>query len=424
MRLIDIANRNYLIALTLIFLVGSVGAYYILKSIINHEFNEKLFAEKEQLIYELHTFDDLQNNYYLNIGDVIELQEVPEDPGITPFLRDTTMYDPYEKKELPFRALTFSDQFQGRHYVITITKSLLPNQDLIEGISEIMIGLVIILAVSLGLLNRFLFKNLWAPFYQILNQMKVFNIKDPRKLSVEKTRVEEFNQLKHVLDIMIDKSIKDFVSLKEYTENTSHEIQTPLAIIKNKAELLLQEPLTEDQLSEVAGIYEATRRLSRLKEGLTTLTKIDNNQYVEKVEIDLMEYLKKKLDTFSELIELKKLKVTIDVAYHSKINMNQDLAYMLFSNLLSNAIKYNIPGGKIEIILTEHQVLIKNHGQAPEVPTEKLFDRFRRSGNHRDSTGLGLSLVKRICDYYRFPITYQYAEPWHMIFLDFKNTAV
>lgn len=421
MKLLSIANRYYLFTLLVVFAIGSMIAYNVIKSIINHEFNEKLFAEQQQLVYELKTYDNLQKSYYLNIGDLIELEEVPEDPGIRPFLRDTSMFDPYEKKELPFRILTFSSEINQKNYIITISKSLLPNLDLIEGVSEIMIGIALMLMLALGLLNRIIFRKLWSPFHQIILQLEKFKITSPVPLDIERTNVDEFNQLIVVLDSMITKSIHDYKNLKEYTENTSHEIQTPLAIIKNKAEILLQEPLSEDHLSELAKIYEAAGRLSRLKEGLSTLTKIDNNQFIESEPIDVREFIRQKLESFEELLDIKELKLSTHYAAAPVLQINNDLAYMMITNLLSNSIKHNVKGGRIIITLHQYELKIENTGLKPSLPTNQLFDRFKRSSPNNESTGLGLSLVKRIVNQYKMNITYTYENSWHRIAITFPE---
>lgn len=420
MKLLDIANRYYLITLVLVFVIGSLGAYYVLKSIINHEFNQKLYAERAQIVYELRNFENLQRTYYLNIGDVIELEEVPEDPQLEPVLKDTIMYDQYEEKELPFRQLTFSDQINHQFYIITISKSLLSNLDLIQGVSEIMIGMALILMLSLGFLNRLIFQKLWSPFHHMIQQLQDFKISEPVPLKMEDSNVDEFNQLGHVLDEMITKNIKDYKNLKEYTENTSHEIQTPLAIIKNKAEMLLQEPLNEQQLTEVSKIYEAATRLARLKDGLSLLTKIENNQYIKTDQIDLKPYLENKLASFEELIELKSLQVDTEYRATPVISMNADLAYILITNLISNAIKHNVAGGWIKVDLDKHKLVIKNTGNQLLVPTEELFERFKRNSDSRESTGLGLSLIQRICDQSKIKISYVHEGSTHELRLSWN----
>lgn len=417
MKLLTIANRYYLFTLVLIFGAGSIGAYTFLKSIINHEFNEKLFAEQTQLVYELRNFENLQRTYYLNIGDLIELKEVDQDPQLKPRLKDTTMYDQFEKKELPFRTLTFSDKINEHYYIITISKSLLPNQDLMQGVSEIMIAIALILMFSLGLLNRLIFQKLWSPFHHIVVQLRKFKISHPVPLALEQSDVDEFKELGHVLDEMITKSINDYKNLKEYTENTSHEIQTPLAIIKNKAEMLLQEPLEEYQLNEISKIYEAATRLARLKDGLSLLTKIENNQYVEAQEIDLHEFLSSRLDSFEELMEIKNLKLETDLNAHPIININGDLAHILINNLISNAIKHNIDNGWIKIELGQNQLAISNTGNTLIVEPKVLFERFKRNSDSRESTGLGLSLIKRICDHNNMRIQYLHSNSIHKLTL-------
>ncbi|MEQ9307368.1 MAG: ATP-binding protein [Marinoscillum sp.] len=424
MKLQNIANRYYLIVLILVFSIGSLAAYSVLKGIINHEFNEKLFAEKEQLIYELKNYDNLQKSYYLNIGDVIDIKESNTNPHLGSILVDTTMYDPYEKKELPFRRLTFSDQIKGKYYVITISKSLLPNLDLIQGVSEIMIGIAVLLMISLGLLNRWIFRKLWNPFYQIVEQLKDFKITQPVPLDIEPSDVDEFNQLGKGLDEMISKSIKDYKTLREYTENTSHEIQTPLAIIKNKAEILMQEDLTENQIMEVSKIYEAATRLARLKEGLSLLSKIENNQYIASEKINLQKFLQQRIESFEELIALKQLNLQITYNAAPVVRWNNDLAYMLISNLLSNAIKHNVDNGQINLSLDEHNLRIVNSGNPPIIATEELFERFKRSSTLRESTGLGLSIIKRIATQYNMNISYDYDEhkKVHIVNLDWSNS--
>ncbi len=420
MKLIAIANRLYLSALILVFMIGSLAAYFVMKSIINHEFNEKLYAEQDQLIYELNNYSNLEKTYYLNIGDVIELEEVAFDANLSPVLHDTVMYDPYEKKELPFRQLKFSSEIKDKHYIITISKSLLPNQDLIEGVSEIMIGLMIVLVLVLGLLNRIIFSKLWSPFHQIIEHLRDFNITQPHSLELEKSNVDEFNKLGDVLEQMVNKSMKDYRTLKEYTENTSHEIQTPLAIIKNKAEVLLQEPLEEKHMRELSKIYEAAGRLARLKEGLSTLTKIDNHQFPSVERIDLNAYVHRRIDALQELLEIKNINVEWSQNDQTYLDINGDLLYLMINNLLNNAIKHNVQNGSISIAIANQSISIQNPGKPPQVPVDQLFERFKKSSSSAESTGLGLAIVKRIADHYGFHVSYTYQEPNHKISIQFN----
>jgi len=420
-KLFTIASRLYILSIVAVFTIGGLLAYFIMKSIIDTEFNEKLIAEKEQLIYELHTYQDLKDTYYLNIGDRINLQEMTNQKGIKQSISDTIMYDPFERKQLPFRTLTFSDRFQNKNYKVTITKSLLPNQDLVRGISEIFLIMFGSLMISLLVLNRIISKKIWSPFFKLKDQVQAFNLSRPDMVVLEDSEVSEFQVLKEAVEAMMQQTLRDYQNLKEYTENTSHEIQTPLAIIKNKTELLLQEKLTKNQMSEVGKIYEAATRLSKLKEGLALLTKIENNQFIKQESIDVRQFIERKLNNLQELIDIRKIKVTTKFFSALVIMMNYDLAYLLITNLLSNAIKHNIKGGNINIVLRQNVLTVSNTGVDPGVSTNELFERFKRSSTGSDSTGLGLAIVKRIVDFCKLDITYTYAVGKHSVILEFPS---
>ena len=240
MKLLTIINRLYLTTLLIVLLIGGMAGFFIIRTSINNEFNRKLIAEKNQLIKEIKKNPNVKEGYFLNIGDKISFEEIPLNLTIPESIKDTVYYDEFEKAELPFRNFTFSEKIKGKNYLIIISKSLLPNMDLIQSISIMILGISVVLIIAMIFINKVLLQKLWAPFDYTLNHLKTFDITNPQRVDLDKYRlnskVKEFKQLNNVLDRMIIQSIKDYNSLKEFTENTSHEIQTPLAIIKNKAE--------------------------------------------------------------------------------------------------------------------------------------------------------------------------------------------
>ncbi len=420
MKLLSLTNRYYISSILVIFIVGSIVSFQILKSTINREFNEKLFAERDQFIYEWHTYDGLREVLYLNIGDQIEVQSVDHRPEIEETLKDTVMFGAYEKKDLSFRKLRFADELNGQYYIITITKSLLPNEDLIQGIGEIMLFLITALIITLVLINRWIAGMVLEPFYYTLAAIKEFNITKPGPIDLMDTNVDEFKELNSVLDKMIVKNQKDYLNLKEFTENASHEIQTPLTIIKSKAELLLQESsLDEEALNDVMHIYEAAGRLSKLKHGLSLLTKIENNQFEDSEPINLKRFLEKEVNNLEELINLKEL--TLEKSYKAEpiLVLNYDLAYILVTNLLNNAIKHNTERGRIAVTLNESELIIENTGRPIKGDPALLFERFKKNSHTKDSSGLGLALVKKICDLYGIKIIYSVNSNLHRMALSF-----
>ena len=420
MKLLTLTNRYYLASILPILLVGGFLAYIILRGIINHEFNQKLFAEKKQFIYEWHSYENLRETLYLNVGDKIEVKMVDYDPKIKSILSDTTMYDSFEKKELPYRLLKFSDKINDQFYIITITKSMLPTEDLIQGVGQIILILIAGLVLSIGLVSRAISKKIWTPFNNAIFSLKNYQISTPANIHFDTTSIDEFKELNQVLTNMINKSRKDYVSLKEFTENASHEIQTPLAIIKSKAELLLQDVnLNQENLQDVGKIYEAANRLSRLKQGLTMLAKMDNNQFEEVEPIEVAEFITNSLENYEELITLKEIDLTTVFNGAPTLILNNTLAYVLVTNLINNAIKHNHSQGKIQITLNNDELIVENSGQPMYEDPENYFHRFKKGSAQSDSSGLGLALVKKICDIYKMSISYTVNDTKHRIAIQF-----
>lgn len=424
MKLLSITNRLYLISIGAVILFTSLAAFFILRSTINNEFNRKLFAEKEQFLNEFRINQSVREGQILIVGDKI---------SITPFgdsiiydeLKDTTYFEPFEDEVLPFRELSFTEKVDGINYKVTISKSLLPNIDLISSIGQIMIGMGSLIFIVMIFINKVVLAKLWSPFEYLLEHLKAFDITSPKRIQQEtftfNSRVDEFKQLNAVLDDMINQSIKDYNNLKEFTENTSHEIQTPLAIIRNKAESLLQEDLNKEQLEDLGKIYEAAGRLSRLKAGLSLLSRIDNNQYIRKEPVNLKTIIQAKLEDFEELIEIKNLKLNTTYYGDPELELNSELTGILITNLINNAIKHNINGGIINIVLKDVELLIENTGNPLVGTPEQMFDRFQKTGDTSESTGLGLSLVKKIVEYYELKVKYVYEKELHKLYLTFEH---
>jgi signal transduction histidine kinase len=208
---------------------------------------------------------------------------------------------------------------------------------------------------------------------------------------------------------------QDYFALREYTENTTHEIQTPLAIIRSKLELLQDHPLTVEQLQLVNAANQAVTRLSRLKEALVLLVRIKNRQFVNPEPIRLDALLRERLTHFAELMDLKALRVSTQIDEPVTLLLNPLLAEILLDNLLGNAIKHNLTGGTLTVRLTDGLLTIRNAGEAPRGPTAAFFDRFVKADPRSRSLGLGLAIVKAICETNGLGIAYGFSEGFHQI---------
>jgi len=207
--------------------------------------------------------------------------------------------------------------------------------------------------------------------------------------------------------------------LKAFTENASHEIQTPLAIINSKLDLLMQdERLTDTQSQALHEAGSALQRLSRLNKSLLLLTRIENKQFNETSNIDLHKRIEEKLSELKELIDDKNIEVNRNLK-NSNINMNSDLADILLNNLIGNAIRHTSKNGQISITLSPKELTIQNSANGVALPKQELFNRFYKPVSSNDGNGLGLSILKQICDASGYSISYNFINEKHEFSIHF-----
>ncbi len=418
----------YIIFFLVAFTIGGIVFYNNIRFHLYNELDDSMRLEKDRVIQKLMVSDTVPK-LYSSFENQISINIVNK--PATPYLKykDTLIYDSLDYDFIPFRHLESINKIYTRTYKIEISRSLIKRSDLVKSIFFLMLFLVVSLFVVLILVNYFVSKRIWVPFYDTINKIKNYKISKDSRLNLKETKISEFALLNDVLKLMSDKINQDFVSLREFTENASHEIQTPLAIIKSKLELLIQsENLTAGQMKQIQDIYEASNRLSKLNQFLLLITKIDNLQFSKTKDIVLTDLIDKYLDDFEEIIDLKHITVNKEFRIQDsefKIQMNPALANVLISNLLSNAIKHNIDNGFINIELDKSRLIITNtgepFGEESSLRPEELFSRFKKAKVDSDSLGLGLSIVKKITELYKFKIEYTFINNLHAIKLDFNQ---
>jgi signal transduction histidine kinase len=235
--------------------------------------------------------------------------------------------------------------------------------------------------------------------------------------------VREFDDLNQFVEGMTRKAIRDYENVKEFAENASHEIKTPLAIVQGKLELLEGTDLNQTQHEYVEASHRSIKKLSKLSTSLGLLTKIENQEFEHKEPVNFSAVIEESLQAFRELVVLNGLEVKSDITPKVMIQMHPVLAHVLWTNLFQNAIKHNTHNGMIDIRLTEEKLVVKNTGPAPSTEPQELFKRFKKSEPNTDSIGLGLSIVKRIATRSGFVVSYRYTdEALHKITLWFKES--
>ena len=245
---------------------------------------------------------------------------------------------------------------------------------MMEGVVATMVRLFLLLSVIFFVFSFFFSQRLLKPFHSTLDSIKKFNIRHKGEVHLPETNTKEFSELNQFLTEMTRKARRDYISLKEFSENASHEMQTPLAIANGKLELLLESSkMGEEELQLIGESQNSLSRLSKLGQSLALITKIENQEYTGRARVDLSHLLNTILVDFYDLAALKKIAITKEMKGDVLINIEEPLAEIMVSNLVKNAVQHNIENGWIQISLDNEELVIRNSGLDPKVVPGKAF---------------------------------------------------
>jgi signal transduction histidine kinase len=338
-------------------------------------------------------------------------------------IKDTDIYDSKTDSFTPFRYIFASGSTPAKKgFIITIFRVTEEKNELLQAIGFYMFFLFFSLFIISILINYLIARRLWKPFYDTVNKAEKFDIQSEKPLDFPDTDIKEFNQLNDVFDYMTTKMRYDYLNLKEFSENAAHEIQTPLAVIRSKSEMLMQQKgLNKESINLLESINEATTKLLKLNQGLLLISKIDNQIFHEKKKISLRQILEKSIENYHEIMDLKKIRMEISASDDAIVEMNDVLAEVLVTNLLSNAVRFNVNKGFIKCKIDKTDFIISNSGLPLKTKPEDLFKRFYKVGDNPHSVGLGLSIVKKITDGYGMNIEYSNSGTVHEVRLHYSS---
>lgn len=332
---------------------------------------------------------------------------------------DTMMYMQNEKSDEPVRLLKTVFLQNGRYYRLQVGTSMVEEDDLIKQLFYSILWLYMGLVVTIIVFNNFLLKKIWRPFYHLMSQLRRFRIDKPQPIAPVPTRVDEFRLLNETVEKLLKRNTDIFSGQKNFIENASHELQTPLAISINKLETLADsQQLTAGQMQLLAGALDNLERLTRLNRSLLLLFKIENRQFPGEALVNLNRLVKKVVEDFSDQVSFNDLAMTVVENGNCTPRMNGDLASILVTNLVKNAIIHNHPKGAVTIRVDQYALRVENTGQPGPLDSEKIFHRFHSGQPSRTSSGLGLAIVRAIADLYKFRVEYRY-EAKHIMIVDF-----
>jgi signal transduction histidine kinase len=420
MRLLDKSIFYFLLVSIPLLIIAGFLSFRLITQTVNENINENLWNGKLQAQNIIDSFDEPREMYL----DYDSLSRIGIDKSGGSGYKITEIYrmDTVEHEQVKYRMLKGFYKRKGTNYLITIVKPMLEEDDLLENLFVCFLIIVGFVLLAFLTVSWFLSKWIWKPFYNIIAQLEKYEI---RNNSFPSSSTKEFRQLGQALDKMSARIYKDFISQKEFAENASHEMQTPLAIIKAKLDTLMQsEKLGREEMEQLQGVENAVNRLSSLNKSLILLARIENSQFENSEEIKVSDIAERSLENFSEMLEARNLSLEKNMTISPIIKMNASLCEILINNLLQNAVRHNVNGGKIVIETGDKFLRIGNTGGALSISEQEMFERFRKNDASKESLGLGLAIVKSICEKYGFNISYQFKENLHIFNIVFLRTEL
>ncbi|MCB0497539.1 MAG: HAMP domain-containing histidine kinase [Cyclobacteriaceae bacterium] len=318
-----------------------------------------------------------------------------------------------------FRGLKSKIELNGESYFITIETNVEESDETFFAIAIVTFVFFLLMIIGFILLNNRISSRTWKPFYQTLFALKSYELSKEHGINLPTSEIVEFQLMNESLEQMVNNNVDVYRQQKLFTENASHELQTPIALIKSKIDLLIQyKNIPPEMLDIVNSINAPLSRLSRINKNLLLLAKVENQQYSGHKENNLVPLIQSTLDLFEDYIIDKKLKVSNQVQGSINVTANPYLLETLIHNLLSNAIRHTSAEGKI-IIKNEGKAIYFLNSGIDNLNRKNLFERFSATTKDKVSSGLGLAIVKEIANRYNWKVNYFFTDGFHSFSLVF-----
>lgn len=425
MKLLTYSSKKYLWLSSLLIVLSIPAFYFVVNSLILQATDQAL-QNQAALIpkhlaeintpAELEIWRKLDQNIEVSLFDKNHFNEEPFNIDvINPVTKDFQEYRYLQKKVEIF----------GISHTVTFKTSLVEKKELLRSILVVQISLLLLIFIGFIIINRTINKNVWKPFNQIVAFLKNYELSKGKELTEEELEIEEFNDLKFAIKNLTDRTKASYQLQKEFTENAAHELQTPIAIIKSKLDLMLQDKaLSSNQSKLIDHIFYVLQKLSDLNKNLLFLSKIENQQFNFEDKIDGAATVSKVIENLKFFAEGKYQQLLFPRPQSVFFEGNQSLFDQLVQNLMINAIQYSPKGSIINVLLTDDSLIFVNEGPALEFSEEKLFSRFSKTvEKEQKGNGLGLAICKKIAAVHGFEMRYEYKNSKHHFFVIFRKPS-
>lgn len=329
---------------------------------------------------------------------------------------DATVYIELEDEDESVRVMCTAFRMpDGQYYELKLMISILERDDMVEAMLWYLGALFLLFLICTSIGIQLVLKGVFRPLHRLLDWLHCIQPGKEVPPLDNPTKIREFRQLSDAALDMGNRSYKAYEEQKQFIENASHELQTPLAIVRGKVELLAEsEGMTEQQMEQLDEIYATLGRAVKLNKSLLLLSRIENGQYTEMEDVSVDEILDELLPDLMDIYEHKQVRLIRKREEQPFIiRCNHSLAQILVSNLVKNSLLHNREGGELQVLTTPTSLVIKNTGDVP-LDGEKLFRRFYHGmDGKKDSTGLGLAIARSIALSSSLKLTYEWQDGMH-----------
>jgi signal transduction histidine kinase len=318
-----------------------------------------------------------------------------------------------DDETINYRVLNYSFKVDGQTYLLEIGKSLSSISYTGKNIRRIILlflalFIIVTLFTDLSYTSRVL-----RPLKIITRRLKTTSSPSLSDMTPVKTTTEDFVQLDQTLRELMKRIEELFQKEKEITVNISHELMTPVSILRSKLENMLLKGDLDPEIE--SGLDESLRTLHRLKtlvNSLLMISRIESRQYLKEESMVVGELIREVTEELSPIADDAGVTITFNLNNdYTFMNANRPLIFSMFYNVVNNAIKHTPPEGKIDISGERHgnrySVTIADTGRGmTDKQLEDLFSRFRsKLEPNSDNTGIGLAITKSIADFHNIEIT-------------------
>lgn len=438
MRLINrIMLRLSAVLLIVIALWGSLFCFAVIRE-VNDETDDSLenyssFIIAKMLAGKIHLSDRFfseenvsgrgSNNSY----SIVEVDSIYAMSHRHVLYYDEDIFIPEKNENEPARILVriFRDS-EGKFYEVTVSTPTIEKDDLLFIVITWSIVLYLSLLILILVITSFIFYRSMRPLFKLLEWIDSYKPGTDNRVVPNDTDIVEFRKLNLATQRAIDRVEDVFEKQKEFIGNASHELQTPLAVIGNRIDLLMDTELSESQMEDLIKVKRTLGQVAKTNRTLLLLSKIENQQFPESSAVNLSDLIIESKEVCQEIYSSKEIVCTLSIPERFEVVMNESLAAILISNLVKNAFFHTPAHGAINISADGRRLVFENTGIAA-LDEANLFRRFGTSGERGreggafsgGSNGLGLAIVKAVCNYYDFRIEYRFDDGRHIFAVSF-----